>query len=123
MKFRRDKVDVVLLIVIAISAAILLLLVAWGYMELVHLLNYFVLVSGVVLVLNALVRHAMPEYRRSEEAIPSLLIGLLAICIGASNLYGRGVEWVEWLSTLIILVLAILIIVYSYRLRKRRTQK
>ncbi len=116
MKFRRDKVDVVLLIVIAISAAILLLLVAWGYMELVHLLNYFVLVSGVVLVLNALVRHAMPEYRRSEEAIPSLLIGLLAICIGASNLYGL----VEWLTTLIIVVLAVLIIAYRLRQWRRK---
>ena len=80
MKFRRDKVDVFLLIVMAISAGILLLLAARGYLNGRQLLNYFVLVSGVVLVLNALVRQAMPEYRRSEETIPSLLIGYLHRC-------------------------------------------
>jgi hypothetical protein len=43
MKFRHDKVDVVLLSVMAISAAILLLLAALGYMNGWHLLNYIVL--------------------------------------------------------------------------------
>ncbi len=118
MKFRHDKVDVVLLSVMAISAAILLLLVALGYMNGWHLLNYIVLVCGVVLLLDVLIRHAMPEYRRSEETIPSLLIGLLVICIGASNLYGP----VEWLSTLIIVVLAVLIVAYRFRQWRRKSR-
>jgi len=118
MKFHHDKVDVVLLSVMAISAAILLMLAALGYMKGWQLLNYFVLVCGVVLLLSALVRHAMPEYHRpGEETIPTLLIGLLFICIGASNLYGP----VEWLSTLIIVVLAVLII--AYRLRQWRQKR
>jgi len=77
------------------------------------------IVCGVVLLLDVLIRHAMPEYRRSEETIPSLLIGLLVICIGASNLYGL----VDWLSTLIIVILAVLIIAYRLRQwrQKRRT--
>ncbi|NQE46579.1 hypothetical protein C5S31_11215 [ANME-1 cluster archaeon GoMg2] len=49
MKFRRDKIDVILLIVMAISAGILLLLAARGYLNGRQLLNYFVLVSGAVL--------------------------------------------------------------------------
>jgi len=109
MKFRHDKVDVVLLSVMAISAVILILLAALGYLNGWHLLNYFVLVSGVVLLLSVLVRYAMPEYHRlEEETISTLLIGLMVICIGASNLYGP----VEWLSTLIIVVLAVLIVAY-----------
>jgi len=116
MKFRRDKIDVIPLIVMAISAAILILIAALGYLNGWHLLNYFVLVSGVILVLDVLIRQAMPEYRRSEEAIPSLLIGLLVICIGASNLYGL----VEWLSTLIIVVLAVLIVAYRLRQWRRK---
>jgi prepilin signal peptidase PulO-like enzyme (type II secretory pathway) len=116
MKFRRDKIDVILLIVMAISAGILLLLAALGYLNGWHLLNYLVLVSGVVLVLDVLVRHAMPEYHRPEETIPTLLIGLMVICIGASNLYGL----VKWLSTLIIVVLAVLIIAYRLRQWRRK---
>jgi len=117
MKFRHDKVDVVLLSVMAISAVILIVLAARGYMNGWHLLNYFVLICGVVLLLSVLIRHAMPEYRRpEEETIPTLLIGLMVICIGASNLYGP----VEWLSTLIIVVLAVLIVAYRLRQRHRK---
>ncbi|KAF5412346.1 MAG: hypothetical protein C5S38_08435 [Candidatus Methanophagaceae archaeon] len=117
MKFRHDKVDVVLLSVMAISVVILLLIAALGYLDGWHLLNYFVLVSGVVLLLSVLVRHAMPEYHRpEEETIPTLLIGLMVICIGASNLYGP----VEWLSTLIIVVLAVLIVAYRLRQWRRK---
>ena len=125
MKFGRDKFEVILLCMVVVLAGILLMLAALGYMKLLQSLNYLVLGAGVLVIIGELVRQAMPVYRRPEpeETILTLLLGLFAICIGASNLYGRGVEWVEWLSTLIIIVLAILIIVYSYRLRKRRTQK
>ena len=125
MKFGRDKFEVIQLCVVVVLAGILLLLAALGYMKLLNSLNSFALGVGVFIIIRELVRQAMPAYRRPEpeETIITLLAGLFAICIGASNLYGRGVEWVEWLSTLIIIVLAILIIVYSYRLRKRRTQK
>ena len=125
MKLGRDKFDVILLCVVVVFASIFLLLAALGYMKWWHSFNYLVLCAGVLVIIGELVRQAMPVYRRPEpkETILTLLLGLFAICIGASNLYGRGVEWVEWLSTLIIIVLAILIIVYSYRLRKRRTQK
>ena len=117
MKFRHDKVDVVLLCVMAISAVIIILIAALGYMEGWHLLNSFVLICGVVLLLSVLIRHAMPEYNRpEEETIPTLLIGLMVICIGASNLYGP----VEWLSTLIIVVLAVLIVAYRLRQWRRK---
>ncbi len=119
MKFRHDKVDVVLLGVMAISAVILILLAALGYMKGWHLLNYVVLICGVVLLLSVLIRHAMPEYHRpEEETIPTLLISLMAICIGASNLYGL----VEWLSTLIIVVLAVLIVAYRLRQWRRKSR-
>ena len=125
MKLGRDKFEVILLCVVAILAGIFLLLAALGYMNWWHSFNYLVLGAGVLVIIGELVRQAMPVYRRPEpeETILTLLVGLLVIGIGASNLYGQGVEWVEWLSTLMIIVLAILIIVYSYRLRKRRTQK
>ena len=125
MKLGRDKFDVILLCVVVVFASIFLLLAALGYMKWWHSFNYLVLCAGVLVIIGELVRQAMPVYRRPEpeETILTLLLGLLVICIGVSNLYGRGVEGVEWLSTLIILVLAILIIVYSYRLRKRRNQK
>nr|CBH37898.1 hypothetical membrane protein [uncultured archaeon] len=125
MKLGRDKFEVILLCVVVVLAAILLMLAALGYMNWWHSFNYLVLGAGVLIIIGELVRQAMPVYRRPEpkESILTLLVGLFAICIGASNLYGRGVEWVEWLSTLIIIVLAILIIVCSYRLQKRRKPK
>lgn len=125
MKFGRDKFEVIQTCVVVVLAGIFLLLAALGYMKLLNSLNSFALGVGVFILISELVRQAMPAYRRSEpeETILTLLVGLVVICIGASNLYGRGVEWVEWLSTLIIIVFAILIIVYSYRLRKRRKPK
>ncbi len=122
MKFGRDKFEVILLCVVVVLAGILLLLAALGYMKWWHSLNYLVLGVGVLVIIGELVRQAMPVYRRPEpeETILTLLVGLFVICIGASNLYGRGVEW---LSLLIIIVLAILMMVYSYRLRKRRKPK
>ena len=125
MKFGGDKFEVILLCVVVVFAGILLMLAALGYMKWWHSLNYLVLGAGVLVIIGELVRQAMPAYRRPEpeETIFTLLLGLFVICIGASNLYGRGVEWVEWLSTLIIIVFAILLIVYSYRLRKRRKPK
>ncbi|NAS88863.1 hypothetical protein C4E24_03880 [ANME-1 cluster archaeon AG-394-G21] len=125
MKFSRDRFEVIQLCVVAILAGILLMLAALGYMRWWDSLSYFVIGTGVFVIIGELVRQAMPVYRRPEpeETILTLLLGLFCICIGASNLYGQGVEWVEWLSSLIIIVLAILIIVYSYRLRKRRKPK
>jgi len=125
MKFGRDKFEVILFCVVVGLAGILLLFAALGYMKWWLSFNYLVLGAGVLVIIGELVRQAMPVYRRSEpeETILTLLVGLFVICIGASNLYGRGVEWVEWSSNLIIIVFAILIIVYSYRLRKRRKPK
>ncbi len=128
MKLGRDKFEVIQACVMVVLAGILLMLAALGYMKWWHSFNYWLLGAGVLVIIGELVRQAMPVYRRSEpeETIITLLLGLLVICIGASNLYaryGRGVEWVEWLFTLIVIVFAILIIVYSYRLRKRRKPK
>ena len=125
MKFARDKFEVIQSCVMVVLAGILLMLAALGYMNWWYSFNYLVLGAGVLVIIGELVRQAMPVYRRPEpeETILTLLLGLLVICIGVSNLYGRGVEWVELLSSLIILVLAILIVVYSYRLRKRRKPK
>ena len=125
MKFARDKFEVIQSCMMVVLAGILLMLAALGYMKWWHSFNYWLLGAGVLVIIGELVRQAMPVYRRPEpeETILTLLLGLFVICIGASNLYGRGVEWVEWLSTLIIIVFAILLIVYSYRLRKRRKPK
>ncbi|MEA2051226.1 MAG: hypothetical protein U9O90_00115 [Euryarchaeota archaeon] len=125
MKFARDKFEVIQSCVMVVLAGILLMLAALGYMKWWHSLNYFLLGVGVLVIIGELIRQAMPVYRRPEpeETILTLLLGLFVICIGASNLYARGVEWVELLSNLIIIVFAILLIVYSYRLRKRRKPK
>ncbi|MEA2052586.1 MAG: hypothetical protein U9O90_07170, partial [Euryarchaeota archaeon] len=105
MKLGRDKFDVIQLCVVAILAGILLMLTALGYLKLLQSFNYLALGVGVLVIIGELVRQAMPVYRRPEpeESIFTVLVGLFCICIGASNLYGRGVEWVEWVSTLIIL--------------------
>ena len=125
MKFARDKFEVIQSCMMVVLAGILLMLAALGYMKWWHSFNYFLLGVGVLVIIGELVRQAMPVYRRPEpeETILTLLLGLFVICIGASNLYARGVEWVELLSNLIIIVFAILLIVYSYRLRKRRKPK
>ena len=125
MKFARDKFEVIQSCVMVVLAGILLMLAALGYMKWWHSFNYLLLGAGVLVIIGELVRQAMPVYRRPEpeETILTLLLGLFVICIGASNLYARGVEWVELLSNLIIIVFAILLIVYSYRLRKRRKPK
>jgi len=85
-KFRRDPFAAILLGLIAILAGIFFFLATQGYIEWEDWWAYFLFGLGLVLVIEALARQAVPAYRR--PIFGRLIAGLVLICIGASNIYG-----------------------------------
>jgi len=111
-KFRRDPFAAIFLGLIAILAGTFFFLATRGYIKWDDWWAYFLLGLGVVLIIEALARHAVPAYRR--PIFGRLIAGLVLICIGASNIYGLRDWW-----PLIIVVVGILLLAYGgQRLRK-----
>lgn len=105
-KFRRDPFAAIFFGLMAILAGAFFFLARRGYVEWDDWWAYFLLGLGVVFIVEALARQAVPAHRR--PILGRLIAGLVLICIGGSTIYGLSDWW-----PLIIVVVGILLVGYG----------
>ena len=105
-KFRRDPFAAIFFGLMAILAGAFFFLARQGYIEWDDWWAYFLLGLGVVFIVEALARQAVPAHRR--PILGRLIAGLVLICIGGSTIYGLSDWW-----PLIIVVVGILLVGYG----------
>ena len=113
-KWRRDPLSGIFFGLIVIGVGIILLLGVRGNIDWDDWWAYLLVVIGCVFIIEALVRYAMPAYRR--PMFGRLLIGLVLVAIGASSIYAFG-EW--WPLIVIVVGVAILLFGIARFMRPR----
>jgi hypothetical protein len=109
-KWHKDPLGGILFGAIVILAGVLLFVDHQYYLE-GGWFWWFLAGIGVIFLIEAMVRYAMPEYRRPIGG--KLVAAVILLAIGASNIYGLE----DWWPVLII-VAGIVIIFYGLQARK-----
>lgn len=105
-KWRRDPLSGIFFGLTVIGVGIILLLAVQNYIDWEDWWAYMLIIIGCVFIIEALVRYAMPAYRR--PIFGRLLIGLVLMAIGASSVYGFGRWW-----PLIVVFIGVVILLYG----------
>jgi hypothetical protein len=103
-KWARDPLGAIFFGLILLVVAVVLLLGTQGYVEWEGIWAYFLVGLGVIFWVEALVRFALPAYRR--PIFGRLILGLILVAVGATNIYGLA-EW--WPVALIVVALAVVL--------------
>jgi fatty acid desaturase len=102
-KWRRDPFSAIFFGLIVLSAGILFLLAAQGYIYWSDWWMYFLICLGSILIIETFVRWSVPVYRKPGAG--RIIIGLVLIVIGTASLTAA----VIWPWIIIIVALGIII--------------
>ena len=114
-KWRRDPFSALFAGLIVILAGILWFLSAQDVIGSGEWWAYFLIGLGGIFIIERLVRYANPAYRR--PMFGRMLLGVILICVGASNIYGIR-EW--W--PLIVVAIGLAVVLFGIQ-RSRRPLK
>jgi hypothetical protein len=103
-RHKKDSLSGIIGGLIIILLGVLFLLRNMGYLWWHNWWAYFLLGLGVILIIDAVIRSLVPQYRR--PIIGRLIGGIVLIFIGAGNIYGI-VDW--WPLILVGVGIAIII--------------
>jgi len=103
-KWARDPIGAVFFGLILLVVAVVLLLGTQGYVEWEDIWAYFLVGLGLIFWVEAVVRFALPAYRR--PIFGRLILGLILVAVGGANIYGLA-EW--WPVALIAVALALVL--------------
>jgi Ca2+/Na+ antiporter len=90
-KWQRDPLSRVIFGLIVIAVGILFLLASQEKIAWEDWWAYLLLVLGGIFIFEVLLRSIMPAYRRPIYG--RLIVGLVLVAIGASNIYGLASWW------------------------------
>jgi len=90
-KWRRDPLSAIFFGLLILVVGLFLLLAAMNVIAWGEWWAFLLLGIGAVLIIEALVRYAMPAYRRPIFA--RMFIGLILLCIGAANIANLETWW------------------------------
>lgn len=90
-KWRRDPLSAIFFGLLVVFVGLFLLLASVDVIRWGEWWAYLLLAIGAVLLIEVLVRHAMPAYRR--PMFSRVLIGLILLCIGAANIANLETWW------------------------------
>lgn len=93
-KIRKHQKDLISSIsggLIVILLGVLFLLVTMDYLGWSNWWTYFLVGIGVILIIEAIVRSALPQYRYG--VLGRLIGGIVLIAVGAGSIYGLGNWW------------------------------
>jgi len=102
-KWRRDPLSAIFFGLLLVVVGLFLLLASMDVISWSQWWAFLLLGIGAILIIEALVRYAMPAYRR--PMFVRVLIGLILVSIGAGHIAGLE-EW--WALVVVVVGVAIL---------------
>ncbi|MDY6907465.1 MAG: hypothetical protein SV910_04420 [Chloroflexota bacterium] len=90
-KWRRDPLSAIFFGLFVVVVGLFFLLAAVGVIAWDEWWTFFLMGIGVVFIVEALVRYAMPAHRR--PMFGRLLMGLILLAVGAAFLFGLQTWW------------------------------
>jgi cation transport ATPase len=115
-KWQRDPISVVVWALIFLWAGLVLLGNNLGISSNFTWWNSWALIfagAGVLAIIGALIRLAVPGYRRPIAG--TFIIGIVFLGIGLGEIIGWSVVW-----PIVLIAIALLILVFGFRARRRR---